>query len=88
VSRFEHIIFAIKWKIFQKLLSQSKLLCFPCDFLNIQKWKFKKCPLTWVAPLIVFLTHATIVSLFFGIFPHPQFDKKIPIMFLASQDFQ
>jgi hypothetical protein len=34
---------------------QSKLLCFPCDLSNIQKWSFKDCPLTWVALLTMIL---------------------------------
>jgi hypothetical protein len=44
-----------KWKIFQKIYENPQLLCYPCDFLNIQKYSFKKCPFTWVAPLTMFL---------------------------------
>jgi hypothetical protein len=51
VSSFDHVNFAINGK----KLWQSKLLCFTCDLSNIQKCSFKECPLTWVAPLIVFL---------------------------------
>jgi hypothetical protein len=40
-----------------KILCQFKLLCFHCDISNIQKCNFKECPLTWVAPLIVFLLY-------------------------------
>ncbi len=41
------------------LLWQSKPLCFLCDFSNIQKCSFKECPLTWVAPLTMFLPITT-----------------------------
>ncbi len=37
------------------LLWQSKLLCFLCDLLNIQKCNFKECPFTWVESLTMFL---------------------------------
>jgi hypothetical protein len=36
---------------------QSKLLCFFCDFLNIQKCNFKECPLTWVGSFECVFTH-------------------------------
>ncbi len=54
VSSFEHVNFTINEKYSRKLW-QSKLLCFNCDLSNIQKCSFKKCPLTWVAPLTMFL---------------------------------
>jgi hypothetical protein len=43
------------WKIFQITSWESKLLCFPYDFSNIQKCSFKECPLTCVAPLSAIL---------------------------------
>jgi hypothetical protein len=49
--------FCNEWEIFQKKLSQSKLLCFSCDLSNIQKCSLKECPFTWVALLIVFLSN-------------------------------
>jgi hypothetical protein len=52
--RYEYVNFA---KLFQNNLWQSKLLCFICDLSNVQKCNFKKCPLTWVAPLTMFLLH-------------------------------
>jgi len=32
-------------------------IIFICDFSNVQKCNFKECPLTWVAPLTMFLLH-------------------------------
>jgi hypothetical protein len=43
-----------QWKIFLRNFCQFKLLCFPCDFSNIQNCSFMECPFTWMAPLIVF----------------------------------
>ncbi len=52
VPNFEHVNFAIN---IPKKIWQSKLLCFPCDLSNILKCSFKKCPLIWVASLILIL---------------------------------
>jgi hypothetical protein len=32
-----------------------QILMLPCDFSKKQKCSFEECPLTWVAPLIMFL---------------------------------
>jgi hypothetical protein len=50
VSNFENIKFVIT--IPKNIMT---ILCFSCDFSNIQKCSFKDCPFTWVSPLIVFL---------------------------------
>jgi hypothetical protein len=44
-----------QWKLFPKNICQFKLLCFYCDFSNIQNCSFTKCPLTWVTFLTMFL---------------------------------
>jgi hypothetical protein len=51
------LIFKVKNIFIQipKNLWQSKILCFPCDLSNIQKYSFEECSFTWVAPLIVIL---------------------------------
>ncbi len=52
-----------QWEIIPIKLWQFKLLCFTYDFLNTQKCSFKKCPITWVALLIVFLLNFQIMQL-------------------------
>jgi hypothetical protein len=52
-----------QWEIIPIKLWQFKLLCFTYDFLNTQKCSFKKCPITWVALLIVVLLYFQIMQL-------------------------
>jgi len=53
VISFEHVNFSINEK-YSKKLCHSKLLCFPCDLSNIQKFNFEECPLTWWLLLLCF----------------------------------
>ncbi len=55
VLRFEHVKFLINEKYFKKFMT-FQIIMFPLWFLNIQKFSFKECPLTWVAPLTMFLS--------------------------------
>ncbi len=54
MSKFDHVNFAINRK-YSKKMWQSKLLCFTCDYSNIQKCSFQS--LIWVAPLTKFLAN-------------------------------
>jgi len=57
VSSFEHVNLAIDGKYSKKNYDNPKYYAcsFTCDFSNIQKCSYKECPLTRVAPLIMFL---------------------------------
>jgi len=57
-----------------KKLWQSKLLCFICDFSNIQKCSFKECLFIWVAPLTMFLPSCAFYRFFHSIFDLKSFN--------------
>jgi len=65
VSSFEHVKFSINGKYSKKIMT-IKLLCFTCDFSNIQKCSFKECPFIWVAPLTMSLPHCNCIGLFYA----------------------